>query len=322
MNSQDTNIHKTSAELQQEVHGQIDKIGANIEGVRSRMTPGSLIDDAIFYPHGKSLTATYSHLKDNPMGTMFLSLGTLLLMEDQNRVTYEEHLKSSMSEAAEKGSLKYNEIKRNVGEKAHELSDELRSKKNELQREFNQKKDNFKARAHSKKDELERKYHDVKDSIAQEKEQIKEDFIAGARDLEGSARDLERDAELKSWQYKEEAHAKSQSIKEKGAQKIDDIRENISGAYSSAKESVEHQLDRVTPIGQALHPYAIASIGLGLGATLGASIPSNRVNNLIQGSRSQEELRRLNKDFDEAIRASGERLKGRLIDELKNISFN
>ncbi len=171
MNSQDTNIdrNKSSAELQKEVHGQIDKIGSNIEDVRGRMTPGSLIDDAIFYPHGKSLTATYSHLKDNPMGTMFLSLGTLLLMEDQNRVTYEAHLKSSMSEAAEKGSQKYQEVKHNLEQKAHDLSEEFRLKVDELQSEYERKKESLKSKASSKKDEIEQKAHELSEELRSKK---------------------------------------------------------------------------------------------------------------------------------------------------------
>ena len=126
MKSQDTN--KTSEQLQREVHGQIDKIGRNIDNVRSRLSPGAILDDAIFYPHGQSLTDTYTHLKNNPMGTMFLSLGTLLLMEDQKHVTYERRLRGQVGAAVEKGKVQFEHGKDSVSQKASELASKAKTK--------------------------------------------------------------------------------------------------------------------------------------------------------------------------------------------------
>ncbi|MFL5808184.1 MAG: hypothetical protein ACJ749_01605, partial [Flavisolibacter sp.] len=78
MKSQNT---KSSDELEKEVRHEIRNVRKDIDELSGRFSPGQLIDDVIFYPHGKSPAATFDHLKRNPVGTAFLSLGTILLME-------------------------------------------------------------------------------------------------------------------------------------------------------------------------------------------------------------------------------------------------
>lgn len=88
---------KSSSELQREVRSEINNLKRDVESLQGRLTPGQILDDAIFYPRGKSLSATFDHLKRNPVGTAFLSLGTILLMEDENHSTYETLAKNKVT---------------------------------------------------------------------------------------------------------------------------------------------------------------------------------------------------------------------------------
>lgn len=262
MKSQDTK--KNSEQLQHEVHGQINKLGKDLDHARTRLSPGSLLDDAIFYPQGQNLTEAYAHLKENPMGTMFLSLGTLLLMEDQKRVSYESHLKSSMGAAVDKGKARYHEAEEKVSEKASEMADQARDKAHSIKGRFQSKEEELKSKS--------------------EETNLKE---------------------------------KAQDLKERGAEKFEEVKHSASERYQDTKEKLES-----SSVGEVLHPFAIASMGLGLGATLGASFPIPAAERKLRSEKFSQQIDRFGKDVDHAIKESGEKVKNHLIDELKQFNFH
>jgi uncharacterized protein YjbJ (UPF0337 family) len=96
MNSKDT---RSSQDLRREVLNDLNKVNRDMDRIQNRMTPGQMIDDAIFYPQGSNPSATFDHLKRNPVGTTFLAVGTLLLMEDDQHRSYEAFLKQSGHDA-------------------------------------------------------------------------------------------------------------------------------------------------------------------------------------------------------------------------------
>ena len=92
MNSNTTSPRSTKStqELKQQVLNDIKKVKEDFEEIKTRMTPGQLVDDAIYYRCcGGDPAATFDHLKRNPVGTSFLTIGTLLLMEDEYHRSYE-----------------------------------------------------------------------------------------------------------------------------------------------------------------------------------------------------------------------------------------
>lgn len=307
MNSQDTN--KSSEQLHREVNGQIDKIGSNIDDARAKLSPGALLDDAIFYPHGQSLTGTYSHLKANPMGSMFLSLGTLLLMEDQNHVTYEAHLRSSAGSAIDKGRDAYRDAAESISHKSAQLSEKAKDKIHQTKDQLAAKKDEFAHKAHAKKDELSQKAHAKKEELGQKAHSTKEH-------LSSEADRLKRESVEKF--NTSPSGSGSEDLKARAGHKLDQAKESARHGLESAKSRIRN----ASPIGEAMHPFAIASLGLGMGATFGASFPLRKVDERLQDPRFQEKMQRLNSDFDDAIRESGERIKSHLIDELKQFNFH
>lgn len=98
MNSKD---NKTSRELKREVLQELNQVNSDIDRIQGRLTPGQFIDDAIFHPVSTNPRATFDHLKANPIGTAFLSIGTLLLMEDDSHITYERQMKTRSSAVME-----------------------------------------------------------------------------------------------------------------------------------------------------------------------------------------------------------------------------
>lgn len=91
---------KSSSELKAEVDATINRLDQGLSELKSKMTPGRVIDEAILRGREDSLKGTIDHLRNNPIGTTFLGLGTLLLMGDQSHVTGEDRLRYFAQQSA------------------------------------------------------------------------------------------------------------------------------------------------------------------------------------------------------------------------------
>lgn len=134
MKSPNTN-KKTSEELSEEVSDELNHVRQGLNKMQSRLTPGQIIDDAIYYPHGGSTAGAFEHLKRNPVGTAFLSLGTLLLMEDQKHHSIETNVREKMTG-----------IKHDMKSRSQELKNSFNAKKNEVIENLQKKKEEFQSR--------------------------------------------------------------------------------------------------------------------------------------------------------------------------------
>lgn len=105
---------KSSDELKSEVLQQLSKVNTDINHIQERMTPGQLIDDMIFYPRGANVGTSIDLMKNNPVGATFLTLGTLLLMEDKHKHKTFEHIAKSQAKEMAK------DLKANVQDKISE----------------------------------------------------------------------------------------------------------------------------------------------------------------------------------------------------------
>ncbi len=113
--------NKSSGELKREVLHELNKVNTDLDNIQGRMTPGQFIDDALFTPVGKNPRAVYDHLIANPIGTAFLSLGTLLLMEDDSHVTYESQVRSRSASAIRQSKDQMDVVKNKVADVNHKL---------------------------------------------------------------------------------------------------------------------------------------------------------------------------------------------------------
>lgn len=114
-NITNTNNYKSTKELKDQVMNDLKKVKEDFEEIKQRMTPGQIIDDALFYRRGdKSPTATFEHLKSNPVGTSFLTIGTLLLMQDENSLSYESMMRSKVERVTDSVSNVYHEAKTKI----------------------------------------------------------------------------------------------------------------------------------------------------------------------------------------------------------------
>jgi hypothetical protein len=153
MKSQNT---KSSDQLQKDVRHELRNVRKDIDELQGRLTPGQLIDDAIFYPQGRSMSSTLEHMKRNPVGTAFLSLGTIMLMEDESHQSIESSAKEKIGVAKNKirEQLPHRELtpgmipnKADLAKsKINEMKDTLQSKVSGIREGIDEKVDTLKSK--------------------------------------------------------------------------------------------------------------------------------------------------------------------------------
>lgn len=114
MNTNHTNT-TNSKSMKEQVLQDIEKVKEDINTIKNRMTPGQIIDDALYSKQNlRDPAVTFELLKNNPVGTTFLTIGTLLLTEYQNQGTFESRAKTRASSLSSQVSEKVGHLKDNV----------------------------------------------------------------------------------------------------------------------------------------------------------------------------------------------------------------
>lgn len=100
MSIKSRNVHtKNSDELKEEVEEAIAKAEMDFEAIEQRMTPGYFIDQAIFANRDMHPRASLDAIKENPLGSTFLTLGALMLASQKGGRTGEDILHDAASSA-------------------------------------------------------------------------------------------------------------------------------------------------------------------------------------------------------------------------------
>jgi hypothetical protein len=287
MKSQNT---KSSDELQNEVRHEIRNVRKDIDELAGRLSPGQLIDDVIFYPHGRNPGATFDHLKRNPVGTAFLSLGTILLMEDESNQSFETLSKNKV--AAVRNKVTEAKQKMNMGPTTKELAmdkvNEFKDKMDAIKSDVEYKV----AEAQDKMSTVQEKISSVKseatDKMSTMSEQV-QDKVGSMTDEFGNALPATPDAA---------------TLKNK-------VTDKFSGLMSSGKDKV-HDLE----------PMTFMALGAGLGVITGAAIPVSDTEQSFVDGQFQERLSGFSTDLQSAINECTNILKDLVVSDVKDFKAN
>ncbi|MFP5385534.1 MAG: hypothetical protein ACLGHN_05605 [Bacteriovoracia bacterium] len=282
MKSQNT---KSSNELQKEVHKEIRNVKRDLDEIQGRLSPGQIIDDAIFYPHGRSLGSTFDHLKRNPVGTTFLSLGTILLMEDETHKTYETSAKTKFSSA-----------------------------KTDLNTRVQTMKENVKAKIPHKDptapgigEKLKNKVQGVKEGLSSKAGEIKEN-------VQSKATEVQENLQHQSSDMRADAEAAFSNL---------DVQDESSGAFN--KDKVKEKISDFAESGKSkvkdLDPMAYMALGAGLGALTGASLPVGNKEEEFVDSKLSDKFSNLSDEIQQAINESSNILKDLVIQDVKDFDL-
>lgn len=275
---------KSTSDLQNEVRKEINNLNRDINALEGRLSPGQFIDDAIFHGRGRNLGATLDHLKNNPVGTAFLSLGTILLMEDENHQTVETLSKNKVTAVRDsinsvketvKNQLPHKDLQPgmtpSIGDiaksKVTGIKDSISTKAQDLKTSFNEKKEVIQSKIHDVKSSVDSKTSEFGDTISERVDQV---------DVEGA-----------KYQLKDKAR----------------------NFVQSGKETISN-----------LDPMAYMALGAGLGALTGASLPISEKEKTFVQEKITPKFGDLNSDLQNAINECSNILKDLVISDVKNFN--
>lgn len=287
MKSQNT---KSSDELQREVRQEVRNVNRDLDNIQGRLSPGKIIDDAIFSSHGRSPAAIFDHLKRNPIGTTFLSLGTLLLMEDESHTTYESSARNKISSARSTVNDKMSLAKEKIQSHMPVRDPNAPSITEKAKAKLSGVKDSFDSKVSEIREGLEARVHrkEITETFLSADESNSEGY-AGL-DIEGSK------------------GSKLKNVKEKLSSGLSQGREKLSAGLSQGKEKFQN-MDNTT----------FMALGAGLGILTGASLPISDAEERMVNDKLQGRLSDFNSELREAMNECSNILKDLVINDVKEI---
>jgi ElaB/YqjD/DUF883 family membrane-anchored ribosome-binding protein len=317
---------KSSKQLKREVENQLNAIDKDIDQLKNRLTPGRLIDDAVFSRYRGNPRATFDYLKSNPVGTTFLALGTILLMEDESHQSYETLAKRRTSDALDQAHTQAGELMTDARLRVDDLKENIRSKmphKDQTQAQGPSKMDMAKSKLNSAKENLVSKaresvdsakstFESTKESISNQTQKTSESFNSASERLRASSSSSKMEGEdLKS---------KAQEGLQKAHSNIDSAKEGIRSRAQEGLESVRSRVntDAIKQSTNGMQPMAFMALGAGLGALTGASLSGddNEFGDL------EEKISEFNHDLQEALNESANVLKNQFMSDFKDLNVN
>jgi len=266
MNSRD---NKSSRELKREVLQELNQVNSDIDRIQARLTPGQFIDDAIFRPIGSNPRATFDHLKANPIGTAFLSIGTLLLMEDDSHVTYESQMKKRSGDALENSRYQ---------------ATLLKGKVSDMRESVNGKVSGVNDKIHGVIDRTKGKVTGLKDKVSGKN--TGESALGEGGEMGASSIDR---------------------LKDDVSGSIGELKQNVSGTIQSVSDNIDSLAGDIKV--KNLDPMTYVAIGAGLGALTGVALPVSEKEQMLIDDKASGKLSEFSSEFQDAINQSVKVLK-------------
>ncbi|HXH74879.1 MAG TPA: hypothetical protein VNJ08_07930 [Bacteriovoracaceae bacterium] len=297
MNSDINNTpRKSSRELKNEVMNDLKKLNRDVDQLKDHLTPGQIIDDAIYYRQERTPRATFDYLKQNPVGTSFLALGTMLLMEDERHRSMEAIAREKASGVMDSARSTVDGVRERVEGVKAKVGDMSASIKSKL--------------PGNKVDSSENYVTGVYDSGSE---------YGFADDAQSSRFEGSMDAaKSKLSSAKESVQAKIPDIKNKASQGLDAAKSKI----SSATESVKGQFQEGINSARNMEPLTYVVLGAGLGTLTGASLPLMEREKSFVDNNLEDKISDFTTELQAALNESANILKSEFFNDISGYDFN
>lgn len=262
----ETTSEKSSAQIQQEIEADRQRIGARIDAIQERMTPGRLVDEVLAYAKGSGggeyLRSLGYAIKDNPIPVALMGIGLVWLMADKAMPSFPQQ-----STATDTLPLDYAEGRvRRIGPPTRDGEIYFSRFADESGKGWRALTDEAGRRAGHFVDEAGRTYRGFMDARGR---QISEIF-----DEAGAALDTASGWASATWAQVKHAAGE------------------ISAKASGAVPSGETLKGRTADLNEAMlgqvrdHPLVGGALAFAMGAAIGASLPSTEQEDALMGAAS------------------------------------
>lgn len=314
MNSNNTN--RSTSQLQSDVRAEINQIKQSLENIKNRASPGQLIDDAIFYPHQGNPARTFDHLKRNPVGTTFLAVGTILLMEDSQQRTVESRVGMKVSDARTRMSGAVGEMR----ESLHHVADSARSTVSSVKGTVSSVKgkvsstvDGLKSRVKGSSDS------DIDSNMSTDQasfdnagmnDRLYVDSLGTGTASEGRFDDV-----------KDTLSGAMENVSDRASQIKTSIGTSTHNFSGRVKETIGTSVDSIRDRVNNMDPITYIALGAGLGALSGAALPVSEAEQRLVDSNLGDGLAVFKTELQAAFHQSFDVMKTEFVSGLTDFDF-
>lgn len=311
---------KSSELLKREVFTQLDKIDTDLDVMTDRMSPGQLIDDVIYYPRGGNPAATFDLLKSNPVGATFLTLGTMLLMEDESHVTYEQRGRAQMGDFVDRTRTSA----RGAIRAGQESIDTLREGVNQVKGKILSSKQEASSYVQNLKSTVKQKVSGemnadaiiAKDGASADFDSLSEgDRAAAINDAKAAFGDGERGSALKA-----KISEKISDIKDQLGERVSDVTDTLNSQAESLSDNIGQRVSSGVSAAKGVDPLTYVAIGAGLGTLTGIGLPVPESERAAV-DKVDEKISAFTQDLQSALNESADILKDLVLSDFKNLSI-
>lgn len=313
MKSQNT---KSSNDLKKEVDRELKTVRRDLDKMTDFMTPGHILDRAVFKRHNRSVLASIDHLKNNPIGTAFLSMGTLLLMEDEYNETYETKLHNRYVDLKGQAALHKEErteriadFKETVQNRAADLKTSVKDKMADIKESFQIKKDSVVNRFSGDKQDNDY-ITDVSTGVHAKVTDFTEKFGEAKTKVRSS------DSDYDNWTSSNDV-PRNQKIKEN----FSEAKEKVTSGPHTERYKIQTGFESGRETFANMDPITSMALGAGLGVLTGAALPVFEKEQSLVDSHLPDKLTEFDHDLRAAINECSGILKDLVVEDVKNYSF-
>jgi hypothetical protein len=330
----DNTGRKSSRELRNQVMNDIQRVKDDIDEIKQRLSPGQIIDDALFFRHpGASPADTYTLLKQNPIGTSFLTLGTLLLMEDDvSHKTYEHLAKDKAHKVQSTLSGAASDTRAQVHDKLDQVKASVREHMPHKEQEPGQAPnvmDIAKAKVNAAGQAIKEKAQKKMDQFSEtaSSESSLSDKFSTSTGIAGPGTDTQLGQSAES--LGDKIKDKVDQASERWSDTADSVRSSTGQGIENVKSSGRETLEALKEKSQELYqdakhldPLTYMVLGAGLGTLTGASLPMMETEKEKVDQVVEDKMLQFKSELEAAINESINTLKNELIGGATNINLN
>lgn len=312
---------KSAAQLKQEVLQDIRKLGQDVDQLKDHLTPGQIIDDALFYRQERTPRATFDYLKANPVGTSFLAIGTLLLMEDQQNRSFESIARTQASGVIDSARTSYQGVRSSVEGRVESVKGAAASVKQKVQNvkgRFKKGEPGYEESGFATGDLSTSINGGPEAGMYGSSEAEGSEFGRTMDSLKGNVSDMKESIQAKIPDVKAGASQMVDEAKGRWSTTKDSVRESVSSAVGSVKESFQGGVERA----RNLDPLTYAILGAGLGTLTGASLPLFEREKAFVDSTLDTRLSQFTQDLEAALNESANILKNEFFGDISRLDLN
>src|SRR5690554_2716025 len=305
MNLNDT---KSSETLRKEISRDLDRLDSKVDQLKERLSPGQIIDNAVFSPYRGNPRETFNYMKNNPVGTSFLALGTLLLM-DNGGESYEQYLRTQGRTTYREYRDRMSRTKEELGHKVEDISQGVRNRTKQLVEQSERGIEKVRSRGRDLKDQIKTSSEQFKDRLSRKTEEAKDNVIDATESFRERSATTSTSSTYESGLESIESNLDSVESK---------ARSNLNKVKNSISEFGRNTVDRMKET--QMDSLAYVAMGGTIGFVTGGLIPIT--DEELQEVSVSFDFSNLRSELENAANESANVFKNELIETLKNSNID